>query len=334
MSVKLVRLAEKVLSLKRRFFAASVATALAVTSCGAFLGVTVPASPTSPAESLATGGAPQAGTLQLRVYLMRGDELGVSGRVVPVTLAVARAALTMLLAGPTRVDRAAGLSTAIPAATRLLSVSIATGTATVDLSANFADGAGPRSVKARAAQVVYTLTQFPTVSKVLLRVEGRPVQAVGALGNMARPLSRSNFEQVTPAIFVEVPTPGQSVPSPMHLVGSANVFEAVFRAILKTPTGRVLASAQVHASSGSGTRGVFDVRVSFTKTCGVGVLIVFNVSPKDGSHQNLVRIPVALSSSCERGPVVMAGRSALNAVQPTQRLARASFPGVISVGFP
>ena len=153
-------------------------------------------------------------------------------------------------------------------------------------------------------------------------------------GNMARPLSRSNFEQVTPAIFVEVPTPGQSVPSPMHLVGSANVFEAVFRAILKTATGRVLASAQVHASSGSGTRGVFDVRVSFTKTCGVGVLIVFNVSPKDGSHQNLVRIPVALSSSCERGPVVMAGRSALNAVQPTQRLARASFPGVISVGFP
>ncbi len=54
-------------------------------------------------------------------------------------------------------------------------------------------GAGPRSRKARDAQVVLTLTQFPSVSKVLLRVEGRPVEAVGAVGNsgglLAGPIS-------------------------------------------------------------------------------------------------------------------------------------------------
>ncbi len=78
-------------------------------------------------------------------------------------------------------------------------------------------------------------------------------------------------------MFVEFPTPGQSISLPVHLARSANVFEAVFRAVLKAPSGRVLARVQVCASSGSGTRGVFDLRVPFTKASGAGVLIVFNV---------------------------------------------------------
>ena len=132
-------------------------------------------------------------TIPLRVYLMRGNKLGVSGRDVPVTKAVAHAAVTLLLAGPTNADKRAGLSTDIPPGTHLLAVSIVKGTARVDLSPTFARGADPRTVTARAAQLVYTLTQFPDVSRVVVRVDGRPPKVGGDLLNFAKPLRRSKL---------------------------------------------------------------------------------------------------------------------------------------------
>ena len=60
-------------------------------------------------------------------------------------------------------------SSAIPAGTRLLGLSIAGQIATVDLSSEFESGGGATSVLGRLAQVVYTLTQFPTVTSVSSR---------------------------------------------------------------------------------------------------------------------------------------------------------------------
>ncbi len=115
--------------------------------------------------------------------------------------------------------------------------------------------------------------------------------------NVAQPLRRSNFEQVTPAILVESPTPGENVTSPLHISGSANVFEAVFRVELRGQSGGLLASAQVQATSGTGTRGVFGVTVPFSRADGTGFLVAFEVSPRDGSHQNVVRLPVVFGRS-------------------------------------
>ncbi len=147
------------------------------------------------------------------------------------------------------------------------------------------------------AQVVYTVTQFPGVSGVLLRVDGRPPKVDGDVPDLAQPLRRSSFEQVTPAILVESPTPGEDVASPLQISGSADVFEAVFRVELRSQTGRLLAGAQVHATSGTGARGVFGVTVPFAEAHGRGFLVVFDVSPRDGSHQNVVRVPVVFGRS-------------------------------------
>jgi germination protein M len=283
-------------SRRRRLFASATAMVLGVASFFALLSVPALAGPAG-ATGISSATPRHGETSSLRVYLMRGNKLGVSGRDVPTTKAVARAAVTQLLAGPTETDKRAGLSTDIPSGTHLLAVSIAKGTAKVNLSPMFARGADPRTIKARAAQLVYTLTQFPDVSGVLLRVDGRPPMVAGDLLDAAKPLRRSNFEQVTPAILVESPTPGENVTSPLHISGSANVFEAVFRVELRAEAGSLLASAPVQATSGTGTRGGFSVTVPFSKVDGRGFLVAFEVSPKDGSHQNVVRLPLVFGPS-------------------------------------
>ena len=96
-------------------------------------------------------------------------------RTVPKSTATAKAAMTALLAGPSAKERAAmpQIETLIPAGSKLLGIEISKGLATVDLSAEFASlssddawNGGVLSLRGRLAQVVYTLTQFPTVRKV------------------------------------------------------------------------------------------------------------------------------------------------------------------------
>lgn len=57
--------------------------------------------------------------------------------------------------------------------------------------------------------------------------------------------------------------------------------------------GRIVAQKQVMATSGSGTRGTFDVSMFYTvDRAGNGALIVFEESAKDGSRINLEEIPL------------------------------------------
>src|SRR5437763_752338 len=102
----------------------------------------------------------------LEVWFAQGGRLVEGLRAHTATRRVATAALHELLAGPTRAERAAGIGTEIPGTTRLLDVSIANGVAKVDLTSDYEAGAGSRALKLRLAQVVYTLSQFPTVKRV------------------------------------------------------------------------------------------------------------------------------------------------------------------------
>ena len=246
-----------------------------------------------------TATSAEARPLALKVYFMRKDKLAVAGRTVPATKAVGRAAMLQLLSGPYPADKARGMTTCVPAGTRLLGLSVAHGTATVDLSRSFATGGGSLSMTARLAQVVYTLTQFPTVSRVVFWMQGRRVTVFGGEGIMLdHPATRASFEYVTPAILVEAPTPGQAVSSPVLVSGSANVFEAELWVELTTPSGRLLAKRHVHASSGTGTRGTFSARLYYASPKSQkGTLVAYDLSPKDGHRENVVRVPVMLSKS-------------------------------------
>lgn len=186
--------------------------------------------------------------------------------------------------------------TEIPAGTQLRDLAIADGVATVDLSSDFTSGGGAFSMRARVAQVVFTLTQFSSVEAVRFLIDGQPVEAIGGEGVVVDPPpGRAAFEDLLPLILVEAPGPGETVRSPLRVTGSANTFEAMFMVRLSTAGGRVLYEQPAMATSGSGTRGTFDLTIAFDVAEPVdGTLRLWEYSARDGSEINVVEIPLRL----------------------------------------
>ena len=85
--------------------------------------------------------------------------------------------------------------------------------------------------------------------------------------------------------------------SPLRVTGTANTFEATFNYELTDTDGLIVDENFVTATSGTGTRGTFDFTTGpFTVPFnGVGALIVFELSAKDGSRINLVEIPLHMT---------------------------------------
>lgn len=116
--------------------------------------------------------------VDLTLYFRRGRgdaaHLAPVTRQTPVTADLPRAALEQLLAGPTAGDPA-GLAPALPATIALRSFALEGDAAVVDLAApEIASAAAPRpqhAVLAMAA-LVNTLTEFPTIQRVRLTVDG------------------------------------------------------------------------------------------------------------------------------------------------------------------
>ena len=234
-------------------------------------------------------------TTTLSLYFLRGEELGVAERRVPRTTMPATAALTALLKGPSPAERAAGLTSAVPRGTRLLGLSIDGTTARVDLSAQFAAGGGSLSMQARVAQIVYTLTRFPTIRAVDFMLDGALVETLGGEGLMLQAgQTRADWRDFEPAIFVESPGVGAVLGSPFALSGTASVFEGSFQARLVDADGGELAGATIQASRGAPDRGRYRKSITFATTATKGELIVYSQSMEDGSRQNEVRIPVSL----------------------------------------
>ena len=249
---------------------------------------------TSAEPTVTEGADPQ--TTDVRVYFAKGETVGVVGRAVPQTKATAAAAMAELLGGPNATEESWGFGTEIPAGTRLNGVVIADGVATVDLSPEFASGGGSLSMQLRAAEVVYTLTQFSTVKTVRFEIDGVVVQALGGEGLIVMPpAGREAYENVTPAILVESPVPGATVSSPVRISGSSNTFEAAFLAEVSAADGSTLGNLDGMATSGTGTRGTFDALLSFDGgSGGEGSIVVYELSAKDGALANEYAVPVTL----------------------------------------
>jgi hypothetical protein len=229
-----------------RFVAASALAALALAAggCGGSeddeaSGNAPPPPPTTTGTTTETTPEPIGGT-DVGVYFVRDDKLGYAARRVGLTPKIATAALGELFGGPGSEEQEAGLATDIPPNTKLDSLTIENGTASVELS-NPLDELG-------TAQVVQTLLQFGTVSRVDLA---------------GRRYGPTAIEQSLPAILVESPAPNAHVSSPLQLRGSANTFEATFQVEVRPDKGKPLAEGFVTATSGSGTRGTFDKRLDF-----------------------------------------------------------------------
>ena len=253
-----------------------------------------------------SGAEPDEETIALSVYFL--DDAGHVRvgweRDVPGP-AVADAILEELLAGPTSEDASLGLGTAVPDGTTLNSVSIEDdATGVVDLSAEFATGGDEASAKGRLAQVVYAMTQFPTVEQVEILVDGEPLTEVGDSDvPVDGPLTRVDFQfggtyqGVEGNVLVETPRPGAVIEGPtVDVGGSANTFEGTVYLEAVASDGAVLVPEQfTTATSGSGTPGTFYHPVTFPDgTSGEVVIRAYELSGEDGSRRALNEVPITL----------------------------------------
>ena len=240
-----------------------------------------------PGSSDGPGASPSqapTGTTIVRTYFWLGGPEGTAGlvatlREIPGTKAVATAAVNALLAGTTSGESSRNISTSIPEGTQLLGLKIEGGVATIDLSSEFQAGGGGDTYRIRLGQVVYTLTQFPSVNAVALQIEGEGDATI---------LKRTDFVEQLPAIWVDRPAWNAAIGNPAHVTGNSNVFEATFRISILDGSGKVIADQQVMATCGTGCRGTFDTSIAYdVAKAQYGTLHAYEPSAKDGSPVNV-----------------------------------------------
>jgi len=143
----------------------------------------------SPSPTANPEGVPSSGT----VYLVDDGVLVPSKEDLPAAATLPDALLQALLEAP-------GARSAIPEETRVLSVVVGGGVATVDLSEEFEEGASGSDLALRVAQIVFTLTEDPDVDKVLFAIEGtqRPVIAGNQRDVLEVPVTREDYARFAP----------------------------------------------------------------------------------------------------------------------------------------
>jgi hypothetical protein len=241
-------------------------------------------SPTPPGPSPSSSTPSPVKLLTFEVWFVRGGKLFETTRTAPYTVAVARLALDALLQGPKAEEAAAEVGTDLPnfpsnGVDEVLQITaLSGGVATVEATPPlFNDFLPP------IAQVVYTLTQYPTI---------RSVKFVGDRSTY----TRASLEDQLPPIVVESPFIGQTITSPVTISGTADVFEAVVNMRILDAFGRELGRTFTMASCGTGCRGDYSVSVPFTVTTEQpGTVEVYEVSAKDGSAINVGDFPVILA---------------------------------------
>jgi len=263
-----------------------------------FVTPTPTSSPTPKPEP--TPAADQVTTVRVYFLLTLAD--GTTGlvpvqRELAMPIDAAAMAMQALLDGPSTAEAAASPApfSRIPAGTRLVALNMSGPVASVELSREFLGG-GSDAVLQQMAQVVYTLTQIPTVTSVAISVDRVAITAPVTGGALRRPLKRTDFSAQLPAIFVDQPAWGSArTRSPMLIQGYANVFEAQFTVQIRDGAGTVLAAQVTTATCGSGCWGTFLVRLPYTVTPAQwGTLRVYSASAKDGTPENERIYPIWL----------------------------------------
>lgn len=138
--------------------------------------------------------------VRVRVYFSRAGRLVAVDRTVSLDVPLDEAAIRALIEGPSPTERRAGIGTELASPASILGVTVAAGTATVDVSGEFQRPAPPTRVALRVAQVTWTLTEIPGVRAVSFSIDGVTI-AISTDGGqaVARPVVRSDFTSLAPS---------------------------------------------------------------------------------------------------------------------------------------
>lgn len=208
---------------------------------------------------------------------------------VPSTEQVAEAAMQELITDEKSI---------LPSGTKVLGIEIENGLATINFSKEVLNNNIGSSGEVLGIQsIVNTMTEFPNIEKVSFEVEGKSNGRArdwwGHVGLYDQPFTRDLSRVYEPAIWVTHPSEHQVAGVPLLVKGSARVFEGTVSAKLLDNKGQVLAQSSTTATEGAPGRGNFEMSIKFEPpNDGEGTLEVYWASPKDGSIQDKVSIPV------------------------------------------
>jgi hypothetical protein len=98
---------------------------------------------------------------------------------------------------------------------------------------------------------------------------------------------------------VKEPLANSRVRSPLTINGEASVFEAALIWQLTDTAGRVLASDFTTATAGAPAKGTFTITATYKDPPSdiIGFAEVFTRSPKDGTIDEIVRVPLILAAA-------------------------------------
>lgn len=205
---------------------------------------------TSPSTTTATTTAPAPAPITVTVFRVRDGHLVAGAARVQGTRAVAAASLAALgLAAP---------------------ISINNGTATVERD---------DATREQVAEMVYTLTQYPTIQRV---------DVAGKTG-----LTRAHVAEFIPPILVENPAAGATTGMTIAVSGSASVYEATVVLELRQ-AGKVVQKKVVTAAEGAPGRGPFSGTL-VAPASGHYIVAAYSPSAMDGSPQHEQDVPVTVT---------------------------------------
>ncbi len=98
-------------------------------------------------------------------------------------------------------------------------------------------------------------------------------------------------------ITVSRPQPNARISTPVTIAGDASVFEAALQWRLTDSAGRALAQGITTASAGAPRRGTYSITATFAPpaTDTIAIVEVWSVSAKDGTIDEIVRVPVVVT---------------------------------------
>lgn len=169
--------------------------------------------PSSPQGQNLTG---ENKTIVLYFADSTGKYLVPEERTIPKTLSLARETVTQWLRGPAVKENS--VQAAASPATTLLDISVKDGVAIVDLSKEFSQPYAKISPEVTLYGLANTLTQFPTIKEIKLRVEGKPFLRLGSVDASNLAYKGSLVKNSLPAA-----APAAAVPKSPSANGSAGV---------------------------------------------------------------------------------------------------------------
>lgn len=162
---------------------------------------TIPQSPReAPKETPKEPVEPPIKTEDKQLFFVRYSESTESIEIVPVIRRISyensplTQTLSTLLYGPNVAELSKDLITMIPEKSKILSIEISKGIAAINFNEEFMfNPNGREGLEAQLAQIVYTATQFPTVSAVQFLIEGEVRDFLSDGVYIKLPLGRNSF---------------------------------------------------------------------------------------------------------------------------------------------